>query len=513
MTAVKNYLFNYVFNRESDIHGVIMSYIDGRYFDKNNIIEFSYHCCKIGNLYLLKYICKEYNIDFDHIHSCAAMKHGKLDVLIYLRSKGMFSFNYYGITTMIKHGYLHILQHFVNDIKFIQDYAEIATCNGRVDILIYLDQQHNIECYFPKYGLLAYGSGHISVIKYFEERYNYIPNKQILELVADNGHLDVLIYMKEKYNIICDCMYGIRKGHLHVMKYLESYINYTEEDVYCSIENGQTDIFDYLRHNSGIEINIESDDDVVYKLLDDKHLDMLLYIKNNYGIVYTDGHIRFMINDESLDNDYRILYLQFFKDKCDVEYTNHTITELIGQDNDFTINECIVLLDFFRSECGLEYRLENEEIHTGNIEVMRNNLIEDNRIFTMEDFQCAITAEMERGDISKLRYIIRFFADECNINIMYYDLENLLDEDEYMYILDDIRYQTIEILHTECGTLFSDAYIYDVITDNNIEFLRLLKTKCNYQFTQEHIEYLNDDCDHLNKKDLIEFFRNECGLE
>jgi hypothetical protein len=95
------FIFDHIFNRSSDIHVEIMSYIDGKYFDKENIDAFLEYSCKIGNMYLVKYIKNTYGI----------------------------SNIYKQISTTIYYGHINILKYLYNECDTLDNLSEISTSN------------------------------------------------------------------------------------------------------------------------------------------------------------------------------------------------------------------------------------------------------------------------------------------------------------------------------------------------------------------------------------------------
>jgi hypothetical protein len=143
---MSSFIFNHVFNKNSDIHKEIMKFIKGCYFDKYNINYFIKICCKTGNICMLKYINNKYKIKFTQYNADIVAQNGHLNTLMYLKTNHNIICTLIGANWAAQYGYIHIVIWLKNNCNILctLNGARYAVRNKHLNILVYLNNNTNI---------------------------------------------------------------------------------------------------------------------------------------------------------------------------------------------------------------------------------------------------------------------------------------------------------------------------------------------------------------------------------
>jgi hypothetical protein len=279
---MSEFVFNHVFNRESDIHTEIMSYIDGCYFDKENIDGYLDYCCKIGNLYLVKYIEDNYHIkcDINTILRC-----GCVNILDYIRNKP---------TSDVDDNIVYLLN---NNHYYMDDIVNTLINNYHIDMLVYLYDNTTIEYPYEKIQyvidcdldvnkkihilrILKYNCN----IQYDCNNAHYIVEDEELGYNEDT-RLKFLKFLKYECGVSCTNYtlgYVIAYNYIKILKFIteECDVILEEDDATHAVICNNLEILKYIINRHNILPNIED----LRRHDDNDYTEILNYlnIENNY---------------------------------------------------------------------------------------------------------------------------------------------------------------------------------------------------------------------------------------
>jgi hypothetical protein len=340
-TKIKQYLFNYVFNRRHYIHKQIMVYINGRYIEDWYNMKYFKRACKINNIYLIYYIFENYFKKYDRIVANIIISYNLIDIYLDFKNKTNIEFTHKGIQYAIGNGYFNsitelseqfninytnydiflgikkasmkkntdIIKYIIdsNIIQYNTDIANNIISYGHTNLILYFIDKYNIK--YTRTGIIkAIANGYFNAIRTLAFSHNISYDDYDIEdgllLACKNGNLKTLISMKDIYNytlpkfcIIHACL------HIHLLEYFEQ-INLSNQ-LHCNCYecasgyNNNTLCRPYKCEN-------------IIQFIDNNDIDTLKYIYYTYNIQFKSINTQYASKNGYLD------ILKFLCEECNI---------------------------------------------------------------------------------------------------------------------------------------------------------------------------------------------------
>jgi hypothetical protein len=344
MTTINDFCYDFVFgeifNKQSDIHITIMSFIKGQYIYKWNTQQYIDIACKMNYVFMVTFLKNQNYLHVSHKGILNAIKYGHINILL---NEDYITINDIYIQNACKYGHLHLIK-YLNIIGFIFDTrcADLAAMNGHLHILQHLKKYMNILC-TDEGANAAAQNNHKHILEYLLLD-NIKCNTLTANYLAKLGNLELICILRDKYDIHCDSFganWAAQNGNINII------INLKENGIICNeyglsfaINNNYIDIIHYIRYQCNILYDIEmlndsvkvNNIDLMYEIINTDilptvetalfaasfgRLDVLKYLKLKFNIICNEegpdlaaenGHLHIIRYLGEIDQNYGTTY-------------------------------------------------------------------------------------------------------------------------------------------------------------------------------------------------------------